>query len=484
MSTALTRAGTSFWSRGLVASLILMTIASGCDNASPGASASTSSQVVTKTNSEELLRSALNLLREEQEGGEFFDRGPQQARSFVRVQELLNQWLQTGGSAEGGALDERVRHRLQQVFESDEMAEIEADRFHKRDAEHLRNCFLLRDVATRIQSEGAPTLDRARSIFDWVQRNVHPLVPEYDGDHLPLGPYNTLLTGRGDALEQAWLFMALLRQLKIDAVLVAHAAANDESRFVPWAVGVLDANDLYVFNFQRGRLGVDASGEQPLTLRAAAAQPDLLLAEWQGSETLDPTRPAVFLESDPSYWAPRMQLLESKLAGSQAAMLSDSVERLVRRVTEATGEVVGDRIILWPLPIAVWRQLRSGDPNFEQAKLQSLGPFAIFAAFINIRVHQLRGDWPRAIRELQDINVMKEQAANLTRLQRDLLDQAAEAATYWLGLCVFEQGEFELAADWLQRYLDRYGRQGRWSPSAQALLDQALAHGSSPAPGP
>jgi TolA-binding protein len=72
----------------------------------------------------------------------------------------------------------------------------------------------------------------------------------------------------------------------------------------------------------------------------------------------------------------------------------------------------------------------------------------------------------------------------MTRLQRDLLDQAAEAATYWLGLCVFEQGEFELAADWLQRYLDRYGRQGRWSPSAQALLDQALAHGSSPAPGP
>ena len=463
----------------LSATLILISALVGCGGSSSETSASAGRQAVTKTNSEELLRSALNLLQEEEEG-DLLDQRQEPERSFARVRELLNQWLQTGGEEEQLSLDAAVRRQLEQTFNADELAEIEADRFSQGDAEHLRRCFVLRDVAMRTQGDADLVLDRAHAIFAWIWINIHPLDPEHDSAHVSLGPYYTLLTGRGGPPEQAWLFVVLLRQLNVDAVLVAHADANDLDRFVPWAVGVLDDDEIYLFDFLHGRPVTDPAGEKPVTLRAATEKPELIQPKGPKGEALDPARPALFLESDPFYWAPRMQLLESKLAGEQAAVLSYSLEALTRRAAEAAGEAIADRIILWPFPLEVCRQVRTGDDNFEQARLFSLGPLAVFPILVNTRIRQLRGDWERAIPELQQVNIDKQQAKDLTRSLQGFLDQAAEASIYWLGLCQYEQGEFALAADWLRMYLERYekdrdGKPGRWAPGAQALLDQAVA---------
>jgi hypothetical protein len=475
-------------SLALPGSLLLIALG-GCERSSGDVSLSSPGETVATTSSEGLLQSALNLLREDEEGGDLFVRTEQQERSFGRVRELLNQWLQTGGAiGEQFDLEPGMRVRLAQDLEPAELADIEAERFTEGDAEHLRSGFVLRDVASWTQGDAAQNLDRARNIFEWIGRNIHPLVPQHDARHLSLGPYYTLLTGRGSPEERAWLFVALLRQLRIDAVVVAHAAADRQDHFLPWAVGVLDGGEIYLFDLERGRTVAASEGEGPLTLRAAADRPELLQSGWRDGERLDPSRPTVFLESDPAYWAPRMQLLQSKLAGDQAAVLSYDLADLASRVAEAAGESLEDRVRLWPLPVEVWRQGRTGDTNYEQRKLLELGSFAVFPVLVNTRLRQLRGEWERAIPELQTVNVAQSQLTKLNSVQQQFLDQAAEAATYWVGLCQHEKREFALAADWLQRYLDRYGEQGRWAPGARALLEsvrgQQKAETTSQASGP
>lgn len=465
---------------GFLAAVMLMAMAAGCNDSSPGASLPAPSKTVSQSSSNELLRSALSLLREEEQGGNLFVQGQQQERSFGRVRELLNQWIQTGGATrEQLALEDGVRTRLSQFLKPAELADLEADRFTKGDAEHLRSCFVLRDVAGQAQGDAAQSLDRARAIFDWIGRNIHPLDEAHDRGHLPLGPYYTLLTGRGSDQERAWLMIALLRQLKIDAIVVAHADQEKETRYIPWAVGVLESGDLHLFDFDRGRPVLDPNGEGLVTLRAAIARPDLLRSAWDGERPLDPRRPLVFLESDPVYWAPRMRLLGGKLAGDQAAVLSYDFEDLVRRVAETAGEPLEDLVRLWPMPLEVWRQARADDPNYEQHKLLQLGPFAVFPVFVNTRLGQLRGDWEQAIPALQTVNVAKAQAANLSSLNKQFLDQAAEASTYWVGLCQYERQQYALAADWFSRYLERFGSEGRWAPGARTLLEEARAKSDS-----
>ena len=62
-------------------------------------------------------------------------------------------------------------------------------------------------------------MERAKSLFDWTVRNIQ-LEPD-DRSRIPRFPWETLLYGRGTASERAWVFILLLRQLDIDAAVLA-----------------------------------------------------------------------------------------------------------------------------------------------------------------------------------------------------------------------------------------------------------------------
>ena len=62
-------------------------------------------------------------------------------------------------------------------------------------------------------------LERAKNLFDWTVRNIQ-LEPD-DPNRIPQFPWETLLFGRGTATERAWVFILLLRQLDIDAAVLA-----------------------------------------------------------------------------------------------------------------------------------------------------------------------------------------------------------------------------------------------------------------------
>ena len=74
-------------------------------------------------------------------------------------------------------------------------------------------------------------LERAKRLFDWTVRNIE-LEPD-DRTWIPQFPWETLLFGRGTAAERAWVFILLLRQLNIDAAVLAvdkEPAARDEGQ--------------------------------------------------------------------------------------------------------------------------------------------------------------------------------------------------------------------------------------------------------------
>ncbi len=80
-------------------------------------------------------------------------------------------------------------------------------------------------------------------------------------DRTPQFPWETLLFGRGTAAERAWVFILLLRQLDIDAAMLAIDAApakqglgtsvpsqKGEQPLRPWCVGVLVEGEVYLFD--------------------------------------------------------------------------------------------------------------------------------------------------------------------------------------------------------------------------------------------
>src|SRR5262249_27066575 len=93
-------------------------------------------------------------------------------------------------------------------------------------------------------------LEKVTAVFGHVIRAVG-LVPSPLKD-LPLTPYEVYLLGKGTALDRAWIFVNVLRQLKIDAVLLAPRLGVEAVPAVvgaqPFLVGVLLDGQVYLFD--------------------------------------------------------------------------------------------------------------------------------------------------------------------------------------------------------------------------------------------
>lgn len=136
--------------------------------------------------------------------------------------------------------------------------ELESSSFTSLDGAYLAECLYLRDVKRVLEVEGQPPAVRARAAFGWVCRHVilDPWAPA------ALPPSLVLLRGGGSALERAYVCLALLQQLGVDACLIGPAnAENLPSLAAPqtwpaaapppgpfWAVGARDGENILLFN--------------------------------------------------------------------------------------------------------------------------------------------------------------------------------------------------------------------------------------------
>jgi hypothetical protein len=233
--------------------------------------------------------------------------------------------------------------------ETDEVAEVARPEFTPLDAHYLDETLLYRDVARALDVDRLPPVDRATAALAWVVRNFRS-VPA-SGPALP--PTQAAQRGTGTPLERTYALLTLLRQLDVDACLIADGNTAESV----WAVGVLADGQVYVFD---ARLGLplpapDGKGVATLAQLRGSPEPFKALA-------IDPKLPyditperakksQVFLSVPMTSLSPRMRFLQS-LTPDRSAQLAADVPALRDRFRKALAgpELAGVEVGFWNPP--------------------------------------------------------------------------------------------------------------------------------------
>ena len=238
--------------------------------------------------------------------------------------------------------------------------------------------------------KAARNLAIAESLFDWTVRNIQldELLPypktstagpvanakEDDRAGWPppmLGipgpgytgyPWHVLMYGHGDSYQRARVFILLLRQLHIDAAMLA--IDNRTGRADPWLPAVLIDNELYLFDPQLGLPLPDASGKGIATLSQVMADPAILDKLNIGENYAYPIKKedlgkvVVLLDASPESMSQRMLLVEQKLSAEDQMILTVAPSEQKRKFSACEG--IQD-IRLWEVPIEtnIYQKARS-----------------------------------------------------------------------------------------------------------------------------
>jgi hypothetical protein len=258
-----------------------------------------------------------------------------ESRHFREALTLVNAHLNRAEARPDFHLSETTRSFLKETFqlEAAELEEIDAGSFRPLDAVHLDGAFLFAEAARALDVADLPALDRASAAFGWAMRRV--LLHQQHDDGLP--PYLVVKRGYGGPRDRALVFIELLRQLKLDACVIASPTADMEEAEA-LLVGVLipkdKGPDVALFDV---RLGLPVRNERGIaTLAAAHANPKLVDVDMKKTE--------VRLALPLSALAPRMTFLQDALAAHVRVVLYQDAQALHKEVVAATGMKVSK----WP----------------------------------------------------------------------------------------------------------------------------------------
>lgn len=383
---------------------------------------------------------------------------------------------------------------------------VTSDRFDPRDAAHIRDCMLYREIAKRIAGEHDSQRTRAEAAFRFAVRQM-AIVP--GADQPPLPCQYAALFGRGKAAHRAWLTAEVLRQLSTDCVIIEAAGEGPAADAAAALLGVIVPGEgVYLFDAAAGIAVPGAADDEavdgdvrPATLAEARSRDDLLRRldvpdgpayPWTAEQLQDVS---VKVIGDSSWWAPRMAGLQNRLPGEFAMTLFDGLtdnpfaaSGLLGRVREAgaggawneddvsvwgfpeaqitafyaaggeDGAAVGDRFRVLRAPRLAMRQ-----EDGTMIHMDSPRPLRM------VRLEQLSGDLEEALRHLGAVR----SAASAN--PADTVNQLAkEDAVYWIGLCQYALQREETALGNLDIYLREYPF-GIWAASVRALRAHCLA---------
>jgi tetratricopeptide (TPR) repeat protein len=142
----------------------------------------------------------------------------------------LNQWAQSQKPPAGWKPDPLLGNLSPELARLDVVRDLDKMQFSVYDGLSLLEAVWLRNVSEWARGREVEELQQARRLFDWLVRNIQ-LDAETAG-RVPQFPWETLLAGRGTAMERAWVFLLLLRQQGLDAAILALRPAAE-----PTAVG-------------------------------------------------------------------------------------------------------------------------------------------------------------------------------------------------------------------------------------------------------
>lgn len=426
-----------------------------------------------------ILDSSITLIQRAalQPGGQNFD---------LAIQKL-NQYFEGTPSSEY-LLDPAVQEYLATQFPLDLLRNLQNPRWELRDARHVEDCMMYYSVANRVAGAG-DDLTRVTRLFNWLVRQIQ-LVP---AESLGAGqlrqayarPYDVLMRGvateaDGYWAERSWVFMALCRQLGIDSGLIFYSKGNrvvppaQKAGFNPdlasrllgvqagaapsiiWICGVLIDGKIYLFDARIGSPVPGPGGKGVATLEQAMTDTSILermnlpgespYGTSRASLLGSPTKIGVLLDSSLSLYAPKMKLLQGRLAGKNRTILYRDVVEEKDKFARALGSHLG-QINMWMLPIEVETRLFT-DAQFVQATQLSLLFFRLEFPLVYARVKQLRGDLDDAIKEYVDLR-FKENATFVTDKKTIIPKPVQEGldvySSYYLALALLEKNDADNA---------------------------------------
>ena len=394
----------------------------------------------------------------------------------------------------------------------DEEKRLQSDKYDELDAIHVRDCLLTQVAAKYLSARRGDELQRVQEVFQFVVRNI--ALRGDDDLELPLTTYLLLMTGRGSAEDRAWICASILKQLRIDSVIVRPSAESkpaDEA----WLFGVLLNDRVHLFDPRLG-IAVPSSADaaainsRPATLDEIASHPEWLQvlsarADQPYSIEVDSLKdPQVTPIVETGFWSRRMSRLEQVLPTEDSCVLFDPpVDELgrpgmLKRLQAACPTVKADSLKPWPYP----ERQREASRKASQALVQQIQQALIgFSApitvnvdpqtkapsaaiperkMLKIRTDQLLGKFEDVtqryllIRRLELPEVEANRYPEIAQLHR----LAAEDAIYWSGVSKFEAEEYDAAVEQLAGYLKRFDRKGRWNFAARSLLAECHARQS------
>ena len=419
--------------------------------------------------------------------------------------QLLNQWQRDCGrqvALDFPALDESATR----LFTPAQIDQLKAERFSIQDGERLRDCVLFRKVSEYAVGSAENDLGRVLNVFDHVVRNIDVVPNHYE--NLPLTPYECYVLGSGTVEDRAWIFIGILRQLKIDAVILSpkradttNVAATGGSIGSPFLVGVVLNDDVYLFDPRFGLPVRPASGgaAEVATLTQVLSEPTLLKqfdldAGHPSPHSADELRePQVEIVGDSSLFSARMRIVQSQFSGKQASVVSDPLQDvdgnpgLLGRVSKAGAKHWQPGAVrLWSYAesqLAAYARLNE-DQNGKLAGLKAVwdAPRVVERAeagaavrrkkLIQARMAQVSGDYENAINWYGLVRLTT--PVRPGSIDQFVNKQAADNAFFWKGICQYERGDYAGAADTFEKYL-KPSAPGLWQAACRYQLARSQA---------
>ncbi len=403
--------------------------------------------------------------------------------------------------------------------------ELQNRNWSLRDARHLEDCMMYYGIANRVAGVGE-NLARVRKVFDWVIHQVQ-LVPagSLGSNQLPqvyARPYDILLRGlatesAGFWAERTWLFMALCRQIGLDAGLLAYSRSQTLEPLIPrymiatefeadllhlrrgprapliWICTVLIDGKAYLFDARLGMEIPGPGGKGVATLDQAMTDPEILermnlpgespYGTSRASLVSSPTKITVFIDSSQGYFSPKMRLLQRELGGKNRTILYRDPADERDRFQDALGGQFGG-LTLWGLPLEVETRLFT-DPQFVASIQSSLILFRPEFPLIYARIKHLRGEYDEAVQEYVKLRFAENAPQVVDRhktIPKEIQDGLDVYATYYLALIHLERNRLDQAELMFRQVLDMLPEPGpnqpyynmfRWGANANlaSILD-------------
>jgi tetratricopeptide (TPR) repeat protein len=398
-------------------------------------------------------------------------------KAIAQLYDWLNQWIRQATPPTGWKPDSLL-DSLGELRQDEALkpyispAALAASSFQPFEVRLTQEAIWLRDISRWAHGDGFDDVPRATALFDWTVRSIQLESAE---NAVPHRPWHTLLYGRGTAAERAWVFAMLARQQGLDVVMLgipqqkpAEQTAGSAGTY--WLAALLSNGQLYLFDPQLGLPIAGPNGNGIATLEQAQKDDTLLRKfDLEGAgypvtaESLKAAK--VYVVGDAFSLSRRAAQLEAALTGEDHVALAAKPTELAGKLKSVPGVA---EIALWDVPFhTLSGQLNMGAEARHQEAL-AFEPFAVRPILWKARTRYFQGRHKAATHAGEDAIDDHQEAARLymsksvrpTDVQiaaspsdgeRRVNSSAKRDATYWIGLLSFDDGKFDVAADWFRR---------------------------------